>query len=290
MTLPTETYNALYVSGRANYNKGFKGITPSYPQIAEIVPSSTTSNTYSWLGDVPGLREWIGERYIKELEELGYTIRNRKWESTISVKRDDVEDNQLGTYAPRFSALGRATALHPDKLVFDLLKDGFTEKGYDEKPFFAADHPVGGASVSNTTGSSGALWFLLDTNQPLNPLIFQTRRQPSFMRLEKGERAIMRDEYLFGVDARYNGGYGFWQMAYGAKGTFTKAAFRAARKAMRLYKSDSGQFLGINPNLLVVGPSNADAARDVIVPDRDSQGATNTERNSVRILESAWLG
>ena len=29
----------------------------------------------------------------------------------------------------------------------------------------------------------------------------------------------MRNEFIWGVDARYNAGYGFWQMAYGSTGT-----------------------------------------------------------------------
>ena len=289
MTLPAETYNAIYVSGRSNYNKGFREIKTHYKEISETISSQTKSNTYSWLGEWPAVREWIGERYIKELSKHGYTIRNRKWESTVKVERDDIEDDQLGTYAPMFKALGTLTAKHPDKLIFDLLMDGFTENCYDGKPFFAADHPVGGDSVSNTTGSSGPLWFLLDTNQPLKPLIFQRRRPPSFLALQSSERAVLRHEYLYGVDFRYSGGYGFWQMAYGGKGAFTKAALRSARKAMRLYKKENGEPLEIEPNLLVVGPSNSDAAADILDVKQDVQGATNVEHNKLKILMSSRL-
>lgn len=30
---------------------------------------------------------------------------------------------------------------------------------------------------------------------------------------------FFQDEYLYGVNARYNTGYGLWQLAYGSTGT-----------------------------------------------------------------------
>ena len=39
------------------------------------------------------------------------------------------------------------------------------------------------------------------------------------MTKETDENVFMRDEYLYGVNARDGVGYGFWQMAYGSTGT-----------------------------------------------------------------------
>ena len=39
--------------------------------------------------------------------------------------------------------------MHPDKLVFALLGNGFEEKCYDGQPFFSASHKVGKKTVSN---------------------------------------------------------------------------------------------------------------------------------------------
>ncbi|HNH50747.1 MAG TPA: Mu-like prophage major head subunit gpT family protein, partial [Myxococcota bacterium] len=50
-----------------------------------------------------------------------------------------------------FRAMGAAARLHPDKLVCDLLNDGFTEKCYDGKAFFATDHPMQSGTQSNKT-------------------------------------------------------------------------------------------------------------------------------------------
>ena len=53
--------------------------------------------------------------------------------------------------------------------------------------------------------------------------------------------------------------------------------------------NEHGRPLGIRPNLLVVGTTNSDAARDILVPDRLDNGATNTDRGLVEILDTAWL-
>ena len=64
-------------------------------------------------------------------------------------------------------------------------------------------------------------WFLLCTNRFLKPIIFQDRKKAKLTALIKDDddNVFMRNEFIWGVDARYNAGYGFWQMAYGSTGT-----------------------------------------------------------------------
>jgi phage major head subunit gpT-like protein len=66
--------------------------------------------------------------------------------------------------------------------------------------------------------TDGNDWFLLCTNGPVKPVIFQSRVPVEFAALEgNSENGFMRDQYLYGVRARYNAGYGLWQMAYGSQ-------------------------------------------------------------------------
>ncbi len=59
-------------------------------------------------------------------------------------------------------------------------------------------------------------WFLLDTRGAVKPLIFQSRMPVEFASLEnESETGFMRDQYIYGVRARYNVGYGLYQRAYG---------------------------------------------------------------------------
>ena len=56
-------------------------------------------------------------------------------------------------------------------------------------------------------------WYLISTKGEVKPFIKQLRQPIKFESQEKGERAFMRKELLFGVDYRIGFGYGLWQKA-----------------------------------------------------------------------------
>ena len=139
----------IYVGYNTIFNKAFAEHAPLYKEIAMETPSTTDAETYAWLGDLPGMREWIGDREVQNLSGSDYTIKNKSWELTFGIPREAVEDDKIGLYNPGVESLGREAATHPDELVFKLLKDGVTALCYDGKPFFSDAHPVGDGTVSN---------------------------------------------------------------------------------------------------------------------------------------------
>lgn len=287
----------LYTGYKAAYQNGFAGVTPAWMRVATEVPSSTRTEKYGWLGQAPRIREWIGDRVTNNISGHDYSITNKSFESTIAVDRDDIVDDQYGVYQPLMTELGRSTAAFPDELVFGIMARGFTEKCYDGKAMFATDHPVinekgKDVAFSNVQTGSAAPWFLLDTSRALKPFIFQNRQKFEFVAKtdpKTSDEVFKAKQYVYGVDGRCNVGFGFWQMAYGSMAPLTKENFRAARTAMMAVKGDHGRPLGIKPTLLVVGTSNSDAARDIILAERLPNGASNTDRNLVEIFETAWL-
>jgi phage major head subunit gpT-like protein len=56
---------------------------------------------------MPGMREWIGDRVVKDVASHGYSIVNKTWEDTVGLGRDDVEDDNVGAYRPIFQELFR---------------------------------------------------------------------------------------------------------------------------------------------------------------------------------------
>lgn len=141
--------SGLTTAFSAAFNKTLGETKTHYREIATEVPSSTAENTYAWLGQMSGMREWIGDREIQHISEYGYTIRNKKFERTQGVPREMIEDDQYGVYTPMFSMMGEEAALHPDEMVFSLLAKGFTELCYDGKAFFAEGHKSGDNVYSN---------------------------------------------------------------------------------------------------------------------------------------------
>lgn len=281
----------LFTAFKAAFNTGFRESETYWNNVATLVPSTTKEEKYGWLGQFPRLREWVGDRHVKGMAAHDYSIRNKRYEATIGVPRDDLEDDTYGVYTPLMQEMGYAAATHPDELVFALLAAGFTTTCYDGQYFFDTDHPVGEGTVSNSGGGASNPWFLLDTRRPLKPLIFQRRRDYALRSMTdmNDEQVFNRDEYRYGVDARVNVGFGFWQQAYGSKQALDAAAYAAGREAMMAFKSDEGRPLGVRPNLLVCGPSNESEAKTILEAERDASGASNIYRNTAQLLVVPWL-
>lgn len=144
---------AIYVGFKTIFNKAFTESKPLYEKIATVVPSSTKSESYKWLGKIPRMREWIGERLVQNLGAFDYEIKNKDFELTISLDKNDVEDDTIGIYNPMVQSMGQSAAMHPDEIVFALLPDGFTKKCYDGKTFFATDHKEGKSGVQSNSST-----------------------------------------------------------------------------------------------------------------------------------------
>jgi len=131
------------------FNKVFDTSTTLWDKIATKVPSETGEENYKWLGKIPRMREWIGDREIQNLTGSDYTIKNKDFELTIGVDRNDIEDDKIGVYNPVIQDIAQSTVTFPDDLVFGLVKGGFTNKCYDGQPFFSDAHKAGKKTVSN---------------------------------------------------------------------------------------------------------------------------------------------
>ena len=268
----------------------------TYKRVATVVPSQDREEGYGWLKDIPMIREWFGDRAIVSLQGDGYTIKNRNFELTIGVDGNDIADDRVGIYGPRFQMMGDEVARFPDRLVYGLLKLGFAAKCFDGQPFFDANHPTiaqDGSVVtqSNLQAGSSEPWFLMCTKRPLKPLIYQERQPFDFVALDKptDEGVFMRKELLYGVDGRANAGFGFWQMAVGSKAALDDSNFKAARQLMLNFKGDHGKPLGLKPDLWVGPPSLIDAAIELFKVPTRAGGAGNPLFEAVDVLDTPFL-
>ena len=191
MLITPATLQALMTGFKKNFQDGLNTAESQWRDVATEIMSSNRQETYAWLGKTTAFREWVGDRVIQNLASHDYTIKNKSFENTIAVDRDEIEDDSLGIYRELFRQLGQDAAHHPDELVFGLLKDGFTKPCYDGQYFFDSDHPVldengDEISVSNMQSGASTPWFLLDTSKPLKPMIFQKRRDYDFVAIRDG--------------------------------------------------------------------------------------------------------
>ena len=290
---------ALLTGYKSEYQRVFGETPTDWDKVATLVPSSSKGNTYGWLGQFPQLIEWVGSRVVKDMAAHGYSILNKKFESTVGVPRTDIEDDDIGVYKPLFGEMGRAAKVHPDVLVFELLKAGLSTLCFDGQNFFDTDHPVYPnvdgtgvpVTVSNYQAGAGEPWFLLDCSRVLKPFIFQERTKPELTAMTdaKDESVFDTDAYRLGVRYRCNVGFGFWQLAYMSKADLTPDNFNAAYAAMCAFKGDGGRPLGIKPTLLAGGPTLRAKILEITKATRLANGQDNINQGVVDALVTPWL-
>jgi len=294
LVISSANLKTIQTAFNAAFKKGLGTAKPLWQEVALLVPSTTSEEEYGWLGMTTAFREWLGDRVIQNLKTHGYTIKNKTFENTVSVPREKIEDDQYGIFSPLFEQLGQDAALHPDSLVFSALLNGHQQLCYDGQYFFDTDHPVGTevvASVSNDMGGAGNAWFLLDTSKVIKPVIFQKRRDYNFVAKTAltDDNVFFQNEFVWGSDARVNVGYGLWQLAVRSRQVLDATNYGLAFAQMVGFKSDAGQPLNVKPTVLLVGPSNWDAALKIVQAETLANGATNVYRNTTKVVLCPWL-
>ena len=298
MLINRANLDALFTGYNAAFRSGLQATTETYwKSVAMEVPSTTGTNLYTYLDQLPGIREWVGERQLKSVAALKYSIANRDFEETIAVERNTVEDDSYGIYTPIFEGLGQDIGRFRDQLVFPLLNLGFTTLGPDGQYFFDTDHPtldINGnlqGNGSNSQGGGGAPWFLVDDSRPVKPMIIQKRREFGLVRKDQptDDNSFFQKMFLYGVDGRFAAGWGFWQTVYGSMQPLNYDNYNLAAAAMGSLKGNYGKPLGLKPRKLVYPPSLRTLARETIKRERLADGSSNINQDVVELVEVPFL-
>lgn len=149
--------DGLFRNLRAEFQSAYSAATPTWMKIASRLSSQTAREDYRWFARWPRMREWVSERTVKALAAHGYNVPNRKFESTIGVKRDDLEDDIIGIYQQMANASGVAAAEWPDILAYEALEAGETTACHDGENFFDTDHPLDSGDTFSNIVSGQAL-------------------------------------------------------------------------------------------------------------------------------------
>ncbi|WP_440162529.1 Mu-like prophage major head subunit gpT family protein [Actinobacillus pleuropneumoniae] len=299
----SELLKALDTAFKKEFGAGLALIKPQWEMVAMKISSSTKTNTYAWLGQFPKMREWVGKRQIKKMQAEAMSIENKTFESTVSVARTDIEDDQVGLFTPIVQQAGQSAAELPDDLVFGLLAKGKETLCYDGQNFFDTDHPVyenvdgTGTSKTQSNITTGAAsgkpaFYILDDTNAIKPLIWQERTKPEIETKfdpSKSDTVFMEDEYLWGVRARGNAGFGFWQLIHRVENSDLNAeTVMAVIAKMRMLKGDGGKLLNIRPSTILVPPTLEYAARQLVEADIIN-GTSNPLKGVLKVAVSAQI-
>lgn len=297
MDITPSTMRGLYTGLSTAFNARLASTATFYNSVAMTVPSITASNEYPRMDDLPGIREWVGDRVVHDLSMQTYLIRNKEFEGTIGVRLSQVEDDQIGFLAPMAEQLGQDAAEFPDQLVFPLLNKGETTKCYDGQYFFDTDHPgfdKNGkeASVSNFSAGSSPAWYLVDDSRVIKPIIYQSRKSFQLIRKDQAtdDTVFMQGKAVYGVDGRCNAGYGLWQLIYKSKKPLTAESYAEARAAMTSIRKRNGQVISITPKKLLVPPSLEGAALKITNAENGTGGESNVWKGTAETVVIPLLG
>lgn len=298
MQITPSTLKALNNGLNTAFKKGIDSVESQHKKVAMHVQSSTALENYGFMKDLPGVREFLGQRVVNNLESVVYQIINKTWEHTIGISREAIEDDRLGTYSLAFSQQGEIVARHPDLLNWELLLKGFATLALDGQFYFDTDHisyDENGAEISwsNTQAGGTAPWFLMDLSRSfMLPMIEQIRTAVEFVSKNKSDddNVFMNNEFIYGTYARYNAGFGFYQLAYASKDALNAVNYELARKQMMIQRRPDGSTLNVQPTHLLVGPSHEAEARELILNKELAGGGSNKWAGTVEIMVVPGLG
>lgn len=129
-------------------------------RICTVVKSDSASEDYPWLGAVPSVREFVGEREAKDLANFNFNITNKEWENTLGIKRTDIDNQKFGMVTLQIQQLAQEAANYKERLVLEFLSGALTTQAapylcYDGQGLFDNDHPPPNSPAAGTQDNLG---------------------------------------------------------------------------------------------------------------------------------------
>lgn len=153
----TDIPSLLDVGMKTNFMRGFEGVESIYDKVCMTVKSDKDEEKYPFLGATAGLSEWTDERQHKDVAEYSFTIVNKKYEDTISIKREALEDNQYQSYFLQALNMGSEVKRSYDVLFAAHVEAATSTNAYDGQYFFDTDHSSKNSGTQSNYNSSLAL-------------------------------------------------------------------------------------------------------------------------------------
>lgn len=154
MLITPSTLKALQVTIDLRFKQAYNAVNPISTRLASTIPSGARGNVYPMHAKLAKLRQWEGERKVVNAKCYRYNLDNEKYELTLEVDRDDIEDDNIGVYSMVIDDMGQQSRLWPDDLVFAAILAGGTETAYDGAAFFSNSHTLGSETIDNLFAST----------------------------------------------------------------------------------------------------------------------------------------
>jgi phage major head subunit gpT-like protein len=150
MLINKANISEVFENIRATFNQALDAAETMYQDFATVLDTSQIVEKMDWVGQLPNWREWVGDKVVNNLAAHTYSLTCLEYESTIAVKRRDLEADRLGIYKTQAMSQGELAAYFPEERCGDALNNAFTALCWDGKAMFATDH-VGETKAGKAT-------------------------------------------------------------------------------------------------------------------------------------------
>jgi phage major head subunit gpT-like protein len=106
-------------------------------RLATEIPSTRAAEVYPFLGDVPAVQEWLGDRPVGKVDKYDWTVKNRDFINAIDIDTNTIEDDNFSLIMPKTRQLAEMMMSYKGVLISELIENGITGLAYDGEPFFA---------------------------------------------------------------------------------------------------------------------------------------------------------
>ncbi len=132
---------ALFTMFDLRYQSAFAS-TPTYAdKLAMTIQCTTEVLRLPWIGKLPVMREWVGDREVQNAFSKFYDITPKLFESTFGLNKSKIDDDQWGLFASQIlPQMAAQTKRWPDYRLIEVIQgNGLWSDGL---PFFDGSHPV----------------------------------------------------------------------------------------------------------------------------------------------------
>jgi phage major head subunit gpT-like protein len=145
----TRTYNTAWTAALA---AGESDLAALKGVLFTEYPSSGSANVYAFLSRMSRWREWLGARVWGNIKADAFVVPNRKFEDSVEVDRDAIEDDSYGMFTALITQMGAGWyTLQRELLASVLLTPPVCFTG---KALLAEDHAYGANALDNLTADA----------------------------------------------------------------------------------------------------------------------------------------
>lgn len=213
---------AFSAAARAEFMQGKlaaddKPIPAGYDQFTAVLPSTTKVEAHTFMSNLPRLVEFKGYTPFSKLVNKEYTVANKEYRTGLSVKKTDIDDDQVGGYMKSIQALTGRAQKDIGHITLAHLAAGTTTLCFDNSAFFADSHNIGSGDNLDTydggqnDGATHKIVALVTDNPVIKPILFQNREPLSELQTDADTpQAALQKEFQYWVDGRFGLGFGYW--------------------------------------------------------------------------------